>query len=220
MDKKKEFEEKCYKAYQLQWMMSHGADLSEFLEMITGATCETMATDCDYSVISSEEELKNLMEKSRKDFDDIGFNGSLFVCKNEFLQTEYLDPYYMMDLLSQMPSGACCKKMWSEFTGLKLPDDPENLQADRTYTVPIKDGSLHITMAADPDYPGLDIEYISAKEENIPEDAAFTRPRILIENNENILRALIWGNHTSEDYSIDINFTCIEDTERKNNESN
>lgn len=220
MDKKKQFEEKCYKAYQLQWMISHGADLSEFLEMITGTACETMAMDHDYSVISSEKELKDLMVKSRRDFDDIGFSGSLFVCKNEFLQAEYLDPYYMMDLLSQMPSGTYCKKMWSEFTGLKLPDDSENLQADRIYTVPTKDGDLCITMTTDPDYPGLDIEYISAKEENIPEDTVFTRPRILIENNENILRALIWGNHTSEDYSIGINFTCIEDTERKNNESN
>lgn len=83
------------------------------------------------------------------------------------------------------------------------------LQADKIYTLPIKNGYLDIRVSTDPDYPGLDIEYIS----NLEKDShgEFTRPRVLVECNENKLRTVIWGDHTAEDYSSTIEFECVDD---------
>ena len=85
------------------------------------------------------------------------------------------------------------------------------LEADKTYALPIKNGHLNIRVSADPNYPGLDIEYISDKEDDIPNEGLRTRPRVLIENNEGVLRALVWGDPQSEDYTDDVDFTCVED---------
>ena len=95
------------------------------------------------------------------------------------------------------------------------------LEEGKTYALPIKNGHLDIRVSVDPDYPGLDIEYISDKENTIADDELVTRPRVLIEQNtefgENVnggLRALVWGNPHSEDYSESVEFTCIEDLEK------
>lgn len=209
---REQFQTKCYEAYQLQWMINHGASLTEFLNTITEAACETMGTDDDYAVISFEKELTDLLQESRDSFDDIGFCGSLFACKDEFLQTEYLNPDYMHHLLSQMPDSENCRKLWADFTGLHEPV----IQPERICHMPVRNGTLDITMNNDPDYPGLDIEYVSEKEELLPKDVPYTRPRVLIENHNDKLRALIWGQHDSEDYSVGIEFTCAEDLERGN----
>lgn len=87
------------------------------------------------------------------------------------------------------------------------------LEADKIYALPIKNGHLDIRVMTDPCYPGLDIEYFSNKEDDISQEEFGTRPRVLIENNEGLLRALVWGDPQSEDYTEDIDFTCIEDLE-------
>jgi hypothetical protein len=86
------------------------------------------------------------------------------------------------------------------------------LEPGKTYALPIKNGHLDIRVSIDPEYPGLDVEYISDMESEIKTDQLRTRPRVLIENNEGVLRAAIWGNPSSEDYSDNIDFTCVEDT--------
>ena len=208
-----QFQHKCYKAYQLQWMLSHGETLTELANTIIDIACETMAIDDDYTVVSSEKELRQLMKQSYGEFiDNVGFCGSLFVCEDEFLQAEYLTPCYMFDLLSQMADSTECKKLWTKFTGLALPD-PQELQQNCEYHMPIKNGKLNISTMPDSAYPGLDIEYESDKDASVPDDTVFTKPRVLIENNENVLRAIIWGDRNNEDYSNAIDFTCTEDTE-------
>lgn len=154
---------------------------------------------------------KNLFDAAEEMFQDEGFgSGSLFVCKEEFLNAEYLDAGYMDGLLSVMFDGKNFKHLWERFTGLKLAVTNEMLPGVN-YTVPIKDGHLDISVSQDPDYPGVDVEYISDKEEKISDDGLYIRPRILVENNENVLRAVVWGDYQSEDYSDEIGFTCIED---------
>ncbi len=75
-----------------------------------------------------------------------------------------------------------------------------------TYKLPIKGGYLDIRTSIDPDYPGLDIEFIPDNEdmENDPK----TRPRVLIERpaGTDKLRCLVWGDPKSEDYSECIEF--------------
>ena len=75
-----------------------------------------------------------------------------------------------------------------------------------TYSLKIKDGYLDIRVSQDPEYPGLDIEYIANNEDKGSE--LKTRPRVLIEcpKDTNVLRALIWGNPDNEDYSDSVEF--------------
>lgn len=89
------------------------------------------------------------------------------------------------------------------------------LESGKTYALPIKNGHLDIRVSTDPEYPGLDVEYISDMESETKADQLRTRPRVLIENNAGVLRTLVWGNPLSEDYSNDIDFTCIEDAVSK-----
>ena len=84
------------------------------------------------------------------------------------------------------------------------------LKPEKIYKLPIKNGFLDIRVSVDPDYPGIDIEYISRKEKNTHANA--TRPRVLVEcTEENKLRTIVWANPHSEDYSDEIEFTCVDD---------
>ena len=92
-----------------------------------------------------------------------------------------------------------------EETKPEIPSGYIKLDPTLMYAIPIKDGFLDIRVSQDPDYPGLDVEYIKFKEDK---ENLTTRPRVLIECPEESqeLRTLIWGNKTSEDYSDEIIF--------------
>lgn len=69
-------------------------------------------------------------------------------------------------------------------------------------TVRVKNGWLVATKSTDPDYPGIDVEYI-ADSDKINVKDVLSRPRVLIEypsNGSDSLRALIWNNPYNEDY--------------------
>ncbi len=84
------------------------------------------------------------------------------------------------------------------------------LRSEAIYKMPVKNGYLDIRMSQDPDYPGLDIEYIDDSENK---EEAHTRPRVLIEcpKESNKLRTLIWGNPKSEDYDTEVEFETASD---------
>ena len=67
--------------------------------------------------------------------------------------------------------------------------------------VKVNGGHLVATISQDPHYPGIDIEYVSDKDngENL------SRPRVLVEwPRDDTLRALIWNNPNDEDYTKEI----------------
>lgn len=69
-------------------------------------------------------------------------------------------------------------------------------------TVRVKNGWLVATESPDPDYPGIDVEYI-ADNDRLKAKDVLSRPRVLIEyptNGSDSLRALIWNNSHNEDY--------------------
>lgn len=69
-------------------------------------------------------------------------------------------------------------------------------------TVRVKNGWLVATESPDPDYPGIDVEYI-ADNDSINIKDMLSRPRVLIEypaDGSDSLRALIWNNPHNEDY--------------------
>lgn len=75
--------------------------------------------------------------------------------------------------------------------------------------VSIPGGRIYVDASVDTDYPGVDIEYVPDKEDN---DNPLTRPRVVIERCRQEsgefgpLRALIWADPNSEDYSEKIEF--------------
>jgi hypothetical protein len=91
------------------------------------------------------------------------------------------------------------------------------LDPSKVYALPIKKGHLDIRVSTDSNYPGLDVEYISDIEYSrlVGISPCKSRPRVLIETAENTLRALIWGNPHSEDYSESIEFKCLEDVQNE-----
>ena len=88
------------------------------------------------------------------------------------------------------------------------------LESNKIYKLPIKNGYLDIRVSVDPDYPGLDIEYIDNNESKMDfSEDYFTRPRVLIEcpKDSNQLRTLVWDNPRSEDYNSEITFETLGD---------
>jgi hypothetical protein len=104
----------------------------------------------------------------------------------------------------------------NENTAPAVPSGYIELDPTKMYAIPIKNGYLDIRVSQDPDYPGLDIEYISNNEAKVPREQIGTRPRVVIENpkpdddKEDVLRALVWGDKGSEDYTDEVVFDDID----------
>lgn len=86
MDKIKEI---AYQKYKLDWMISHGMTLDDLLQQLNDYRNES-----DYG---KEQDFLTLLREWEY---ERGFGGELYVCFNEFLETEFLDKDYMLDLLS------------------------------------------------------------------------------------------------------------------------
>lgn len=73
--------------------------------------------------------------------------------------------------------------------------------------IKVKNGYLRATPSPDPNYPGIDVEYIADDDTG----KNMSRPRVLIEypqaddcNIDTTLRALIWNDPQSEDYTEEV----------------
>lgn len=75
---------------------------------------------------------------------------------------------------------------------------------DNQLKVKVNGGCLVATASPDPDYPGIDVEFVAEDDKG----ETMSRPRVLIEKplDDNKLRALIWQNKDSEDYTDEISF--------------
>ena len=71
-------------------------------------------------------------------------------------------------------------------------------------------GFLRATACIDPDYPGIDIEFIPDKNGN---SEALSLPRVLFESSVETkqLRAIIWGDEMQEDPTHKVNFLQNQD---------
>ena len=70
-----------------------------------------------------------------------------------------------------------------------------------TIQIKVKGGYIVATVSNDPNYPGIDVEYIAHNDHG----QMMSRPRVLIEYPEDdTLRALIWNDSNSEDYTEEI----------------
>lgn len=74
---------------------------------------------------------------------------------------------------------------------------------NNTLQIRLPNGYLIATISQDPDYPGIDVEYVDDND-NV---ADLSRPRVLIEapvDDNGRIRALIWNDPTNEDYEEEI----------------
>lgn len=95
--------------------------------------------------------------------------------------------------------------LMKQFNKPSVIDNAITMESSKTYAVPLKNGYLDIRASLDPDYPGLDIEYIADSEAE--SDESSTRPRVLVEQPEGEeLRVLVWADRHMEDYSDEIEF--------------
>lgn len=116
------FEKKCYEAYKLRWMIAHGETLKELLHTISDIAAESVE---DHATIAetSENSAKALLSEAHNTFImDTGFDGSLWVCLEEFLQTEFRDLSYMMSLIELMDDH---EEMWKFYRDHYIPEKQE-----------------------------------------------------------------------------------------------
>ena len=82
----------AYEKYQLDWMKNHNCSLEELVNHLDSIWNERFSYDEEN--ISPGEAFATFEE-------DYGFNGSLYVCFDEFFNAEYTDSEYMEYLLSE-----------------------------------------------------------------------------------------------------------------------
>ena len=69
--------------------------------------------------------------------------------------------------------------------------------------VNVNGGELIATETHDPEYPGIDIEFISSNDNG----SDLSRPRVLFERpKDGKLRVLIWADKDNEDYTHKVEF--------------
>ena len=108
-------------------------------------------------------------------------------------------------------NGRYCKTLQEAFEFIKsngaeeLKEEAEDTTGAMEVNVP--GGVLRATKSLDPEYPGIDIEFIATAEDRSC-GKFLSRPRVLMEYKieDNELRAAVWADEKSEDYSDDIEF--------------
>lgn len=116
------FEQKCYEAYKLRWMLAHGETLKELLHTIGDIAAESTEEHAMVAA-TSENSAKALLSEAHNTFImETGFDGSLWVCLDEFLQAEFQDPGYMMSLIELMDDH---EEMWRFYREHYIPEKQE-----------------------------------------------------------------------------------------------
>ncbi len=108
---REEFESKCYDAYCLDWMLSHGYSLDDYRNGIFDGILEHISNNEE---ISDLETLDEAFVSAMDTFENSqGFgSGSIYVGYDEFLGAEFKDDAYMQHLLSLMPNSKEMEDFW------------------------------------------------------------------------------------------------------------
>lgn len=113
-----------------------------------------------------------------------------------------LDPtlLFLADLNEHVPVGVYISPIRSEYRA-------KDETSSGAMEVNVPGGVLRATKSLDPEYPGVDIEFIAAAEDRSCGKFQ-SRPRVLMEYKieDDELRVAIWADEKSEDYSGDIEF--------------
>lgn len=84
-----------------------------------------------------------------------------------------------------------------------VPKDNISEVGENEIDILVEGGYIRANVAQDEDYPGIDVEFVP----NEPQEDASSFPRVLFEKpKDDDLRALVWGDTQSEDYTDEIIF--------------
>ena len=113
-EQKSSFKQECYEAYQLEWLLSHGFSLEETMNAVVEIVTEHLE-DPENEFPEEAFEVTNCIYKCYQQFvNEVGFNGEIFACKDEFLDSEFQDPAYMQTLISFLPDSEKKMALWKE----------------------------------------------------------------------------------------------------------
>ena len=90
----------AYERYKLTWMASHGKTAGELFRHVIGTYVENLDPDDgnfeaqDIMQVDPDEMFRNWEQET-------GFDGELWVCKDEFLDAEFNDTAYMAGILTK-----------------------------------------------------------------------------------------------------------------------
>lgn len=198
---REEFYDRCYKAYQLDWMISHGCSIDDFYDAIKASVVDQVAEGYD---IDSSDRAENAMQCAIEEFHDAGFgSGSLWACEDEFLDNEYMDMAYMKSLFENMFNTEMMKKLYLRYTQDREFSTFENIPEMSVETTA---GILNTYKSCDPGQPGvvvmlkpegydceIDCSYVSVYE----------NPEYRTKDNEGDKDVVImsYGDATTEDYT-------------------
>lgn len=101
------FKMACYEAYKLDWMISHGFTLQDYLKQVSEIEEVDRANDT-----YPEGSTYDYLESANCDFEQTGFNGECWACFDEFLNTEFEDTNYMNHLIEMMPNTDALKEIY------------------------------------------------------------------------------------------------------------
>ena len=192
---KEAFEDRCYKLYQLEWMMSHGYSLDDLYKVMLKYEKEMFDpedfSDGEYG--HGHDFDKSDLERAAEQARDIflyqeGFGGSqIFASKEEFLDAEYQDVAYMKWLFeTQVDEEADkLKSLYTKYTG-KLLTNAADLK------VHTDAGTLKAYKLTDPDHPGICI-MLQPKGHDVEIDVT------MAETDGKNINIVNWGNATTED---------------------
>ena len=99
------FIRKCYKKYQMDWMMTHGLSLNDVFDVLK----EGYEQGCTDGEIDGASNCGDDFDYLIRYFEERGFGGQIFVCESEFASCEYQDREYMEYLLSKEEFDQYCR---------------------------------------------------------------------------------------------------------------
>lgn len=159
---KANFEDRCYKLYQLEWMMSHGYSLDDLYKVVLKYEQDMFDPDdfrdsdgnLSYENEFNAEDLERAAMQARDIFlFEQGFgHGQIFACKEEFLDAEYQDAAYMKWLFeTQVDEEADkLKALYRKYTGTDLCTSCDL----KLHTLA---GDLKVYRNMDPKYKGIKV---------------------------------------------------------------
>ena len=151
----KQFRKDVYEAYKLWWMLMHGYTLTDYVNILATADEERRSLG-GYPVSSTDKIFDVLVA----DAEDVGFEGSLWVCEDEFFDTDIYNAGEMESIFSVMWSGEECREFWQETYGSDSDEACEEVieaetSADAHRIYPTSAGMLRTYPSPDPDQPGF-----------------------------------------------------------------
>lgn len=101
-------QDEAYRLYQLDWMAAHGESPESLFQSVMSHHVDCIdPDDPDTASIPDLDAARSLYNGWKQDTGFLG--GSLWACKDEFLETEYQDAQYMRRLLPEDVFKVYCR---------------------------------------------------------------------------------------------------------------